>query len=93
MRVVEAYEHITDSIANSDRRIFTGFAVDTNLYNLSPILTVFYAYVINKTIELFNKQEAYGCFLHPGIRHNIESCLLFEKRNKRGRAIVANIQE
>ena len=88
------YKNVIDGTANSDRRMMSSLAINTNLYDLSPKYCAFYSGLLNKAVQMFRKEGIeYAFILHPTMRHMIEAQPLLEKREKSGKVVVLYLPE
>ena len=96
-KMINAYNHIINAVANNDRQLFTGFPVDNNLYDISPKLLAYCADIlytlIDNLLDNDNNDENYSFILYPSIDENVKTRYLFDCIKKKGRVVVIYISE
>lgn len=93
-RMTGVYKNVIDSTANSDRQILSSISIDTSIYELSPKICAFYSMILNKLVEMFEGNNAeYAFVLHPTLKNNTETRIMFEHRKKSGKVVIIYISE
>lgn len=92
-QISNVYKNVVDSTANADRQMFTTLAVDTNMYDLSPRLCMFYTSILEELVEFFDQKDKYAFLLYPTLKCSIQTENLFRTRVKRGKVILICIPE
>lgn len=92
-QISNVYKNVVDSTANADRQIFTTLTVDTNMYDLSPRLCMFYTGILENLVDFFDCKEEYAFLLYPTLKSNIETQNLFRTRNDHGKVVLIYIPE
>lgn len=93
-RMSGVYKNVIDSTANSDRQMLSSISIDTSIYELSPKICAFYSQILNKLVEAFEKDSRkYAFVLHPTLRNNTETRVMFERRAESGKVVIIYISE
>lgn len=92
-QISNVYKNVVDSTANADRQIFTTLAVDTNMYDLSPRLCMFYTGILENLVDFFDRKGEYAFLLYPTLKSNIETQNLFRTRKDHGKVVLIYIPE
>lgn len=92
-QISNVYKNVVDSTANADRQMFTTLAVDTNMYDLSPRLCMFYTSILEELVEFFDQKDRYAFLLYPTLKCSIKTENLFRTRDKRGKVVLIYIPE
>lgn len=97
--IMEVYRNLIGSMTNADSQVSINFAVDTNLYELSPKLTAFYADILSEILKIYKvedyryKESQYGFIIYPSIKNMIQSRKLFQCRPRAGAVAIIYIFE
>ena len=93
-RMTSVYKNVIDSTANSDRQMLSSIPIDTSIYELSPKICAFYSLILNKLVEMFEEDSGkYAFVLHPTLKNNTETKIMFERRKKSGKVVIIYISE
>lgn len=93
-RMSGVYKNVIDSTANSDRQMLSSISIDTSIYELSPKICAFYSQILNKLAEAFKEDcRKYAFVLHPTLRNNTETRVMFERRAESGKVVIIYISE
>lgn len=93
-RMTSVYKNVIDSTANSDRQMLSSIPIDTSIYELSPKICAFYSLVLNKLVDMFEEDNGtYAFVLHPTLKNNTETKIMFERRKKSGKVVIIYISE
>lgn len=94
-QMTEVYQNTINSTANSDRQMLSGISVDTSIYELSPKLCAFYSRILSDLMSIFKEEEEgeYAFVLHPTLKNNTETKILFDRREEAGRVVIIYISE
>lgn len=88
------YKNVIDSTANSDRQMLSSISIDTSIYQLSPKLCAFYSLILNKLVKMFEEDSGkYAFLLHPTLKNNTETKVMFERRATSGKVVIIYISE
>lgn len=93
--MIGVYKNVIDNTANSDRQILSNISVDTSVYELSPKICAFYSLILNKLVKMFKEDggDEYAFVLHPTLKSNTETRVMFEQRKKSGKVVIIYISE
>ena len=99
-----AFKFILDATANTDRQTLSSYVVNTELYDLPPILLSFYSDMMQNAVEVLcekDEKDKYAFLIYPNVNNNIKSKLLFrdsalhvkeqDDRQHRGRVTIVYI--
>lgn len=93
-RMAGVYKNVIDSTANSDRQMLSSISIDTSIYELSPKICAFYSLILNKLVKMFEEDSRkYAFLLHPTLKNNTETQVMFERRNQSGKVVIIYISE
>lgn len=92
-RMTGVYQNVINSMANSDRQMLSGISVDSSIYELSPKLCAFYSEILNDLVTMFGEENDYAFILHPTLKNNTETQIMFDKREKSGKVVIIYISE
>lgn len=93
-RMTGVYKNVIDSTANSDRQILSSISIDTSIYELSPKICAFYSVILNRLVQMFEGNNVkYAFVLHPTLKNNTETQIMFERRQKSGKVVIIYISE
>lgn len=93
-RMTGVYKNVIDSTANSDRQILSSISIDTSIYELSPKICAFYSMILNRLVKMFEGDNAeYAFVLHPTLKNNTETQIMFERRKESGKVVIIYISE
>lgn len=88
------YKNVIDSAANSDRQMLSSISIDTSIYELSPKMCAFYSLILNKLVGMFEEDnKQYAFVLHPTVKNNTETKVMFERRDKSGKVVIIYLSE
>lgn len=93
--MIGVYKNMIDSTANSDRQMLSSISIDTSIYELSPKICAFYSLILNKLVKMFQEDdgEEYAFVLHPTLKSNTETRVMFGKREKSGKVVIIYLSE
>ena len=92
-RMTNVYRNVIDSTSDSDRQMLSGVSVDTSIYELSPKLCAFYSKILDDLVHMFHEENNYAFILHPTLKNNTETQILFEQRTLSGKVVIIYISE
>ena len=98
-RIMTVYRNIIGSMMNADSQISSSnFAIDTNLYQLSPKITAFYSDILRQIVSLYKvdddtENSNYSFLLYPSLESLTQSNKLFKERKKSGSFVIIYMSE